>query len=56
MNPATRRLIQVTATDAALTEQVFETFLGDDILARKAFITEHGSEYLDDLDTGDDAV
>ena len=56
MNPATRRLIQVTAADAALTEQVFETFLGDDILARKAFITEHGSEYLDDLDTGDDAV
>ena len=32
-----------------------ETLLGDDIVSRKAFITEHGSEYISDIDrSGDD--
>lgn len=55
MNPATRRLIRVTEADAVETATVFDTFLGDDIVARKAFITLHGAEYTD-LDFGDDAT
>ena len=54
MNPATRRLIRVTETDAIRTAFIFDTLLGDDLTARKAFITEHGQKYLDDLDFDDD--
>ena len=54
MNPATRRLIQVTETDAIRTAVIFDTLLGDDLAARKAFITEHGQKYLSDLDIDDD--
>ena len=50
MNPATRRLIAVTPADAAQTERIFETLLGDDLPARKAFIAEHGSQYRKDAD------
>ena len=50
MNPATRRLIAVTPADAAATERIFETLLGDDLPARKAFIAAHGSEYRKDAD------
>ena len=50
MNPATRRLIAVTPADAAATERIFETLLGDDLPARKAFIAEHGSQYRKDAD------
>ncbi len=50
MNPETRRLISVTPTDAALTEQVFDTLLGDNLAARKQFISEHGNEYMKDAD------
>ena len=50
MNPETRRLISVTPTDAALTEQIFDTLLGDNLPARKAFIANHGSEYIKDAD------
>ena len=53
MNPATRRLIQITEADAQETARVFDTFLGDDIAARKEFISLHGAEY-NDIDTGDD--
>ena len=47
MNPETRRLVQVTPEDAALTSEVFDMLLGDNIAARKAFIAEHGFEYLE---------
>ena len=50
MNPETRRLIAVTPTDAALTEEMFDTLLGDNLPARKQFIAEHGSEYMKDAD------
>ena len=50
MNPETRRLIAVTPTDAALTEQMFDTLLGDNLPARKLFIAEHGHEYMKDAD------
>ncbi len=51
MNPATRRLIRVCPTDEASTFAMFDTLLGDNIDARKAFIAKHGKEYCDDLDT-----
>ena len=50
MNPETRRLISVTPADAALTEQIFDTLLGDNLPARKQFIAEHGTEYMKDAD------
>ncbi len=54
MNPATRRLIRVTEADAEETAVIFDTLLGDDLAARKAFITENGEKYLSDLDIDDD--
>ena len=50
MNPETRRLIAVTPTDAALTEEMFDTLLGDNLPARKQFIALHGTEYMKDAD------
>ena len=50
MNPATRRLIAVTPADAKKTEEIFDTLLGDNIAARKAFIATHGKEYMKDID------
>ena len=50
MNPATRRLIAITPADAAATERMFETLLGDDLPARKEFIAENGSKYIKDAD------
>ena len=50
MNPATRRLVAITPADAAATEQIFETLLGEDLPARKDFIATHGSEYIKEAD------
>ena len=50
MNPESRRLISVSPADAALTEQIFDTLLGDNLPARKLFITENGSRYIKDID------
>lgn len=50
MNPATRRLIQVNPTDEERTRVIFETLLGDDIVARKQFIAENGYKYMDIAD------
>lgn len=50
MNPETRRLIKVLPTDIAATQDMFEMLLGNNLEARKEFIREHGSEYLDNLD------
>ena len=54
MNPATRRLIKVSETDAEETMIIFDTLLGDNLQARKDFITENGHKYLSDLDFGED--
>ncbi len=50
MNPATRRLISVSPADAAATEIIFDTLLGDNLPARKKFITENGDRYMKDID------
>ncbi|MBO5007034.1 MAG: DNA topoisomerase, partial [Clostridia bacterium] len=50
MNPATRRLIRVSPTDAEKTAYIFETLLGDDLAERKKFIKENGRFYLKDAD------
>jgi len=50
MNPATRRLIAVVPADAAETDRIFDTLLGDNLPARKAFIAAHGREYMKDID------
>ncbi|MBQ8309952.1 MAG: DNA topoisomerase [Clostridia bacterium] len=50
MNPETRRLISVSPADAAATEIIFDTLLGDNLPARKQFITENGSRYMKDID------
>ena len=50
MNPATRRLIRVLPADAEATARIFETLLGDDLPARKEFITRYGAQYWADAD------
>lgn len=50
MNPATRRLIQISPTDAEKTAYIFETLLGDDLEERKDFITKYGKLYLAEAD------
>ena len=50
MNPATRRLIAVTATDAAETARMFDILLGDALADRKKFITDFGHLYIKDAD------
>ncbi|MCL2406867.1 MAG: toprim domain-containing protein [Defluviitaleaceae bacterium] len=47
MNPETRRLIKVTAEDAAKTVEMFDVLLGNNIKGRKCFIDEHGHRYLE---------
>jgi DNA gyrase subunit B len=50
MNPETRRLIAITPADAAETETIFETLLGDNLPERKLFIAQNGSRYIKDAD------
>ncbi len=50
MNPETRRLIKVTPSEAAATEQKFNLLLGDDLAGRKEHIATNGYLYLDDMD------
>ena len=50
MSPATRRLVAVVPTDAKKTEEMFDTLLGDNLPARKAFIAAHGKEYMKNID------
>ena len=47
MNPATRRLIQVTADGIEETAAMFDMLLGDDLQGRKDFIAQYGSNYLE---------
>ena len=45
MNPESRRLIKINEADEEETARIFETLLGDDLEARKEYITLHGNEY-----------
>ena len=47
MNPETRRLIKVMPEDAALTADMFEILLGDNLQGRKDYIKENGHMYID---------
>lgn len=47
MNPETRRLIKVMPQDAALTADMFEILLGDNLQGRKDYIKENGHMYID---------
>ena len=50
MNPATRRLIRITEADAAETEKAFDVFLGDNLAARKEFISRFAAQYASQAD------
>ncbi|MEN1761288.1 MULTISPECIES: DNA gyrase/topoisomerase IV subunit B [Anoxynatronum] len=50
MNPETRRLIQVTPSEAAATKEMFDVLLGNNLPGRKLFITEKGPDYLAQVD------
>lgn len=50
MNPQTRRLIAVLPDNAEKTFEMFDTLLGDNLPARKRFITDNGSRYMKDAD------
>ena len=47
MNPQTRRLIKVLPEDAARTAAYFDMLLGDNLQARKDYISDNGYKYLD---------
>ena len=44
--PALRRLIAVTPTDAAATDDMFELMLGDNVARRREYIAENGAKYI----------
>ncbi len=50
MSPETRRLIRVNKADAAATDEIFDTLLGENLAARKEFIFTYGSRYADEAD------
>lgn len=50
MNPATRRLIRVTPSEAQETSDKFDLLLGDNLQGRKEYIATNGYLYVDDLD------
>lgn len=50
MNPATRRIIQVTPSDADETSKFFDLLLGDNLEGRKEYIADYGYLYLDAAD------
>lgn len=50
MNPETRRLIKVSRDEAEHTKFMFDMLLGDNLAARKEFISNNGHDYLDMAD------
>ncbi len=50
MNPATRRLIKVTPSEAAATSEMFDLLLGDNLEDRREYISNYGHLYLDAAD------
>ena len=47
MNPATRRLIKVSPSDAELTSNKFDLLLGDNLAERKDYIAQNGYKYIE---------
>lgn len=47
MNPATRKLIQVTPSGAKETLETFELFLGDNLTGRKEYIEENLQDWIE---------
>ncbi|MBR4287941.1 MAG: DNA topoisomerase [Clostridia bacterium] len=47
MDPATRRLVRIMPEDEAVTREMFEILLGDDLEGRKRYISENGHLYVD---------
>ena len=43
MDPATRRLKQVTIDNAAEADEIFSMLMGDDVEPRRKFIEEHAT-------------
>ena len=41
---------EITPAEAEATARMFDTLLGDDLPARKAFISAHGAEYMKTAD------
>lgn len=51
ITPGTRRLVRISNADAAEMEKWFELFMGNDVVPRKEYISEHFSDYgMDALD------
>lgn len=50
MNPATRRLIKVTPSEAQKTSEMFDLLLGDNLDGRKEYISDYGHLYIDAAD------
>ncbi len=50
MNPETRRLVKILPEDAALTSEMFDLLLGDNLQGRKEYIAENGYLYLEEAD------
>ena len=50
MNPQTRRLIKIMPEDAALTSEMFDLLLGDNLQGRKEYISDNGYLYMDEAD------
>lgn len=50
MNPATRRLIKVTPSEAMATSEMFDLLLGDNLDGRKEYISDYGHLYIDAAD------
>ncbi|ABR49247.1 DNA gyrase, subunit B domain protein [Alkaliphilus metalliredigens QYMF] len=50
MNPQTRKLIQVTMSDAQKADDVFDLLLGNNLEGRKVHIAENGHKYLEQID------
>ena len=50
MNPASRRLIRITPDDEQATYIMFNTLLGDDLAARKEYISKFGADYIEYAD------
>ena len=44
MNPLTRKIIQINVDDLQETEELFTILMGDEVVPRKQFITQHSKE------------
>jgi DNA gyrase subunit B len=49
LNPATRKLKQITIEDAIDANRLISTLMGDDVPSRKAYIVEHADRALIDV-------